>query len=135
MLLAGVQFAWAQSDVTQPGDPLIASSPNNPGSEGVANAIDNQPTKYLNFDAATAIPVGFIVTPSVGLTRVTGLAMQSANDAPERDPKDVRLEGSNDDTVTGWTNGNWTVIADISVPALYGAVPDAVFPVREPDSL
>jgi hypothetical protein len=117
MLLAGVQSAWAQSDVTQPGDPLIASSPNNPGSEGVANAIDNQPTKYLNFDAATAIPVGFIVTPSVGLTRVTGLAMQSANDAPERDPKDVRLEGSNDDTVTGWTNGNWTLIADIAVPA------------------
>jgi hypothetical protein len=117
MLLAGVQFGWAQSDVTQPGDALIASSPNNPGSEGVANAIDNQPTKYLNFDAADGTDVGFIVTPSVGLTRVTGIAMQSANDAPERDPKDVRLEGSNDETVTGWAEGNWTVIAEITVPA------------------
>ena len=30
-------------DVTQPGDALIASSDNSPGSEGVANAIDGQP--------------------------------------------------------------------------------------------
>ena len=107
----------APKDVTQPGDPLVASSPNNPGSEGVANAIDNQPTKYLNFDAATAIPVGFIVTPSFGATAVTGMTLQSANDAPERDPKDVRLEGSNDDTVTGWAEGNWTTIVEFTVPA------------------
>lgn len=40
----------AQSDVTQPGDPLVASSDNSPGSETGPNAIDNQPTKYLNFD-------------------------------------------------------------------------------------
>jgi hypothetical protein len=42
--------AQAQSDVTQPGDPIIASSSNSPGSEGVANAIDNTQAKYLNFD-------------------------------------------------------------------------------------
>src|SRR5207249_4844413 len=35
-------------DVTQPGDPVIASSSNSPGSEGVANAIDNTEAKYLN---------------------------------------------------------------------------------------
>src|SRR5262249_53577442 len=38
-------------DVTIPGDPIVALPPNNiPGSEGVANAIDNAPFKYLNFD-------------------------------------------------------------------------------------
>ncbi|MCI0348906.1 MAG: hypothetical protein L0Z53_05715, partial [Acidobacteriales bacterium] len=33
------------SDVTQPGDPIVATSINSPASEGVANAIDNQSTK------------------------------------------------------------------------------------------
>ena len=103
------------SDVTQLGDPIIASSPNSPGSEGVANAIDNQPTKYLNFDSgrdgadAGFGPSGFVVSPSVGSTIVTGLVLQSANDAPNRDPRHVRLEGSND-PAAGWDSGNWTVL-------------------------
>jgi hypothetical protein len=96
----------AQSSVVQPGDPIIASSSNSPGSEGVANAIDGKPTKYLNFDTRTGgKPSGFIVTPSVGVTRVTGISLQSANDAPERDPKILTIEGSNDDAVTGWAEG------------------------------
>jgi hypothetical protein len=110
---------WAQSDVTQPGDPIIASSSNSPGSEGVANAIDNQQTKYLNFDSRTPEPVppsGFVVSPSVGITRVTGMRIQSANDAPERDPNLVRLEGSNDDSVTSYSEGNWELITEIDVP-------------------
>src|SRR5260221_12102749 len=83
-------------DVTQPGDPIIASSSNSPGSEGVANAIDGKPTKYLNFDSANnAKTSGFIVSPAVGVTIVTGMTLQSANDAPDRDPKIVTLEGSN----------------------------------------
>ena len=72
----------APTDVTVPGDPIVASSNNSPGSEGVANAIDNQPTKYLNFDK---LNTGFTVTPSVGGTIVIGLSLTSANDAPERD--------------------------------------------------
>jgi len=52
--LASGLDAIAQSDVTQPGDPVIASSSNSPGSEGVANAIDGKPTKYLNFDSRNA---------------------------------------------------------------------------------
>ena len=68
------------SDITQPGDSLIASSANSPGSEGVANAIDGQPTKYLNFDGKNSQPSGFVVTPSLGMTYVTGISMQSAND-------------------------------------------------------
>ena len=109
----------APKDVTQPGDPLIASSSNSPGSEGVANAIDGQPTKYLNFDTRTAgKPSGFIVTPSIGATLVTGISMQSANDAPERDPKIMTLEGSNDDTVTDFASGNWELIVRLdNIPA------------------
>src|SRR5437773_8569994 len=99
--------ANAQSDVTQPGDPIIASSSNSPGSEGVANAIDNTQAKYLNFDTATDnvppnAPSGFVVSPSVGVTRVIGMTITSANDAPARDPSTVILEGSNDPQVGGW---------------------------------
>lgn len=106
---AGV--AYAQQNVVQPGDPIVASSSNSPGSEGVANAIDGTQAKYLNFDSAhSAKPSGFVVTPSVGLTWVTGISMQSANDAPERDPKRITLEGSNDDTVTDFASGSWELI-------------------------
>ncbi|MFT5406209.1 MAG: hypothetical protein ACI9DF_005067, partial [Verrucomicrobiales bacterium] len=107
-LLSLQTLTHAQSDVTQPGDPLIASSDNNPGSEGVANAIDGQPTKYLNFDTVgtDGVPSGFVVSPAVGLTLVTGVSLQSANDAVERDPKWIRIEGSNDEAPT-WEAGAW----------------------------
>src|SRR5262249_42234493 len=87
-------IAGYSQNVIQPSDPIIASSANSPGSEGVKNAIDGTQAKYLNFDSATGTS-GFIVTPAVGATWVTGVAMQSANDAPERDPKVVTIEGSN----------------------------------------
>src|SRR5439155_5209599 len=111
----------APRDVTQPGDPIIASSSNSPGSEGVANAIDNQPTKYLNFDSGRGgfLPSGFVVSPSVGTTTVTGLTMESANDAPERDPSDVTLEGSNDASVSSFSSGNWEPIVHLSGYALW----------------
>src|SRR3989475_8398144 len=80
-------------DVTQPGDPIVPTSNNSPGSEGVANAIDNQPTKYLNFDK---VNTGFTVTPSAGPTLVSGLTFTSANDAADRDPSSYTLEGSLD---------------------------------------
>ena len=109
----------AQKNVLQPGDPAIASSANSPGSEGVANAIDGTQAKYLNRDSATpSKPAGFVVSPSVGVTWVTGLAMQSANDSPERDPKSITLEGSNDDKVTGFNSGTWEVIyTNDAIPA------------------
>ena len=122
MQIAEVEFlgkAYSQKDVTQPGDPIIASSANSPGSEAAPNALDNQPTKYLNFDTVgiDGLPSGFVVTPGVGKTVLSGLAMQSANDAPDRDPKWVRLEGSNDEA-PNWLEGNWTVIYENeNVPA------------------
>jgi hypothetical protein len=94
-------------DVTVPGDPIIASSNNSPGNEGVANAIDNQPTKYLNFDE---LNTGFTVSPMSGFSIVRGLSLTSANDAPERDPASYLLQGSNDGV-------NFVAIASGSIPA------------------
>ena len=109
------------ADVTQPGDSVIASSSNSPGSEGVANAIDGQPTKYLNRDGKNSQPSGFVVTPSLGMTYVTGMALQSANDSPDRDPKSITLEGSNDDEITAYDSGNWQLITQIDdIPAWTG---------------
>jgi len=109
------------ADVTQPGDAVIASSSNSPGSEGVANAIDGQPTKYLNRDGKNSQPSGFVVTPSLGMTYVTGMALQSANDAADRDPKSITLEGSNDDEVTAYDSGSWQLITQIDdIPAWTG---------------
>ncbi|MBX3747627.1 MAG: hypothetical protein KF833_20150, partial [Verrucomicrobiae bacterium] len=121
--LAAGSAAFALSDVTQPGDPIFASSANSPGSEGVANAIDGQPTKYLNFDSGRdgAVngfsPSGFAVSPTVGMTHVTGMLIQSANDGPERDPKIVLLEGSNDESIEGYGDGNWEEITTLEFPA------------------
>src|SRR5262249_21020607 len=97
----------APTDVTVPGDPIVPTSNNSPGSEGVANAIDNQPTKYLNFDI---VNTGFTVTPGVGDTIVSGLTLTSANDAPDRDPASYTLTGSND-------GSNYLAIASGSVPS------------------
>src|SRR6266513_5685930 len=107
--LAGT--AHAQKNVLQPSDAIIASSANSPGSEGVANAIDGTPAKYLNRDLANdAKPAGFIVTPSAGATLIHGISMESANDATDRDPKSITIEGSNDATITDFSSGNWELV-------------------------
>src|SRR5258705_285647 len=114
-LIALFVFAFAGplhaqlSDITQPGDPIVPTSNNSPGSEAVANAIDNAPTKYLNFDK---VNTGFTVTPSVGGTLVSGITLTSANDAPDRDPSSFVLSGSLDGT-------SFFDIASNSVPS-YG---------------
>src|SRR5207302_8706304 len=113
-----ISTAYAQSDVTQPGDPVIASSSNSPGSEGVANAIDNTQAKYLNFDTRNPNnpPSGFAMTPSIGASIVIGMTITSANDAPERDPSTVILEGSNDAQIGGFNNptNTWKFIAGVT---------------------
>src|SRR5262245_34320067 len=120
-LVLGLPAAQAQGDVTQPGDPIVASSSNSPGSEGVANAIDNTQAKYLNFDLdndapAGPKPAGFAATPSVGVTRVIGMTIQSANDAADRDPHTVTIEGSNDGSLDGFNGATntWTLIVGIT---------------------
>ena len=115
LLLVSAVTAHAQAftNVLVPTDPIIASSPESPASEGVENAIDGTDAKYINWDGGTG-PSGFIVV--AGPTIVQGLAMVSANDqgpgAGCRDPGIVTVEGSNDpNAIKGWTaSPNWSLI-------------------------
>ena len=116
MQIAEVQLlgSGAPANVVLPGDQVVASSSNSPGSEGVANAVDGTQAKYLNFDSANdAKTSGFIVTPSVGPTTITGIGLQSANDAPDRDVKTFTIEGSNDTNIVDFASGTWTPIATV----------------------
>ncbi len=90
-------------DSTLGRDIVIPSSFNCPVNEQANWAIDNNPaTKYLNNDKANS---GFIVTPAMGSSTVTGMRFTSANDGPERDPMTFTLEGANS------PSGPWTLIA------------------------
>jgi hypothetical protein len=113
-LAAAGPVVLAQSDISTPGDELRAIPPNrSPADEGVANAVDNSQRKYLNFAGANGGETGFVIAPAAGLSVVNGLTIQSANDAPERDPATYRLEGSNE----GAGTTNFFLIAEGSVPA------------------
>ena len=67
------------------------------------HAIDDVSQKYLNF---LDLGSGFIVTPQVGATVVTGMRFYTANDAVERDPASFVLEGADDPA------GPFTLIAE-----------------------
>jgi hypothetical protein len=104
--------------ILNPGDPVIEiqrvpSQSVSPAVEEVLNAINgDSSTKYLNFGRENS---GFIVTPMVGPSVVTGFTLTTANDAPERDPVDWELHGTNDAIISGNHGfGNletWTLIA------------------------
>ena len=69
-------------DVTSAGNTVVPTSTNSPDGEQAANAIDNDSsTKYLNFDGKDNTPSG--LTISTGSSIVSGMALTSANDAPE----------------------------------------------------
>jgi hypothetical protein len=78
-------------DITSPGDATAAlPSEDSPGGERVPNAIDdNTQTKYLNFIGRNNTPSGLSISTGGGV--VKGLALTSANDAPERDPATFEL--------------------------------------------
>ena len=104
-------------DVTGQGDPVTSFSGSSPGNEDVTYAIENNMSKYLNFGANGGAPfvgpVGLVVTPKLGATIVSGVRIYPANDAPERDPADYTLEGSNNG------GANYTLIASnvLALPA------------------
>ncbi len=79
--------------VTSTTDSVLLFNGASNANEGVEHSIDQKTDKYLNSGAR---PVGLVVTPSQGRTVVTALQFFTANDAPERDPADYKLEGSND---------------------------------------
>ena len=104
--LGGTTKLYEPEDIILPGDEVVATSDNSPGGERAPNAIDDNPfTKYLNFDK---VDTGLTITTGGGV--VTGLALTSANDAPDRDPANFILSGSNDDGAT------FTEIASGDVP-------------------
>jgi len=71
----------------------------------VTNVEDGTLRQWENFgsnlDAAPFQgPVGFVVTPKIGLTVLKGLRLFTASSHPEDDPADYLLEGSTDGGVT-----------------------------------
>jgi hypothetical protein len=105
------QMYWFGPDanVLARNNTIVPTSYNSPtsGNEGSTNAIDgNALTKYLNFDK---LNTGFTVTPA-GATTVRGIALTSANDAPERDPASFEVWGSVNGT-------SFTKIGSGTVPA------------------
>lgn len=119
VLLSVGSLALAQSDVTQPSDPILLVNGVNdgdgndgppPGPESVEHAIDDVGQKYLNF---LDLGSGFIVTPQIGATFVTGARFYTANDAEERDPASYLLEGASDPA------GPFTLISEgsLSLPS------------------
>jgi len=78
-----------------------------PTAEAPPNAIDNnQADKYLNFQQSGA---GFIVTPSVA-SIVSQFRFSTGNDAPERDPALITIEGTNSANATTTLNSTWSTI-------------------------
>jgi hypothetical protein len=101
-------------DILQLGDTLSdfgtnTASPFNsippPFDMAVNNIEDGTLFQYVNFGANGSVapfagPVGFIVTPQIGATVVTGMRLFTASSHPEDDPQDFLLEGSIDGGAT-----------------------------------
>ncbi len=109
----------ALPDVTSPEDAIVivngmddgdgeAGDP--PLAEGVENAINNLSQKYLNF---LDLGSGFIVTPAMGPTVISGARFYPANDSVERDPASYEIWGS-----TAGAEGPFELIAsgDLNLP-------------------
>ncbi|MGC3960731.1 MAG: immunoglobulin domain-containing protein [Verrucomicrobiota bacterium] len=107
---ASLTVITALAVMTSPSDAITAYQPlggSSPGGEAVSHAIDQNTSKYLNFGTggninSGNIPLGFVVTPSVGRTRLNAMILYTANDATERDPGNVVLEGS-DNGGSSWS--------------------------------
>ena len=85
-------------------------SVNSPGAEGVQNVIDqDSSTKFLDFNAADGI--GFDVDLLGDSKTAIAIEIVTANDAPERDPTDYEIFGSDDGT-------NYTSIATGNIPCV-----------------
>jgi hypothetical protein len=101
-MLIGSRAATGQTRIlTRPTDTIALVNGTNdgdanmgppPAAESVDHAIDGVGQKYLNF---LDLGSGFAVTPSVGLSTVNRVRLYTANDAMERDPASILIEGSN----------------------------------------
>jgi hypothetical protein len=125
LFLSSGAAARAQVIVTSPGNPIVgvaatvggptstlatvgtvAGANNYPATENPPNAIDTVlTTKYLNFQKNNA---GFIVTPSASSV-LTSFRLATGNDAPDRDPLTLAIEGTNSANATTTLNSVWTL--------------------------
>ncbi|MFM1904562.1 MAG: hypothetical protein RLZZ440_2462 [Planctomycetota bacterium] len=113
-----------ERSLLSPSDAIIAidldGDSSYPAGESPDRAVDGTPAKYLNFGKVNA---GFIVSPAAGPSVITGLQIWTANDAPERDPTQWRLYGTNAAIQSGdnsrGTSEGWTLIAagSLNLPA------------------
>jgi hypothetical protein len=110
------------TDVTQPGDSISAFGVNLFGDGAPSHILDNDLS--TKFGANVSGACGLVISPSVGATVVTALRFFTANDAPERDPADYKLEGS----ING--GGSYTLIASNSM-----TLPDGRNTAGGPDPL
>lgn len=86
-----------------------AGGNNHPAGEPPAAVIDgNTATKYLNFRETN---VGIMVKPT-GTDAIASFRIATANDAPERDPFNIVIEGmlGPPDDLIGALNTNWTTL-------------------------
>jgi hypothetical protein len=103
VFVPGGTATTAMRDITSPSDAITGIGGTWPMAESPTNLFDNTTTKFLNFgvdptSAPFVGPVSVVVTPAAGSSVVKAIRFYTANDAPERDPADFVLEGSNDGT-------------------------------------
>ena len=117
------------TNITRPNDTIVGIFNTRAGSSsswmvGLYSTSENPPkvidndinTKYLNFGDnlglgdVYGINSGFYLTASVGSSVATGIRFTTANDAPERDPTMITLEGSNNATSDLPSSRSWTLI-------------------------
>lgn len=86
-------------DFTSEGGNISAQYNDSPAGEGITNLIDdNSGTKYLTFNSS-----GWIQFQANAARSLSSYSITSANDAPQRDPLNWNLQGSNDGV-------NWTAL-------------------------
>src|ERR1043166_5375549 len=122
--VATVVLFSTNTDVTLSGDPISSFNCNLFGDGAVSHAIDNDLGQKFGANITIGTPWGLVTTPSVGPTLVTAIRFYTANDAPERDPADYKLEGS----VNG--GATYTLIASNSM-----TLPDGRNTSGSPDPL
>lgn len=91
-LIGGGQLVGSVFTIAPQGEIEGENSTPDSGDENAPFSIDGDTgTKYLNFGKTNT---GYIVTPALGLSNVTGLTLSTANDAADRDPITFSLYGS-----------------------------------------
>lgn len=106
--------------VTRPGDPIadfynaIGTADPYPSGTPTADINDGTLAPYINYGEygtgnSFAGPVGFVVTPSIGSSLVTGARIYTSANAQADDPADFTLYGSDDGT--NWSLIDYTLLA------------------------